>query len=611
MRIPRADQSPARALAIAALLVAAGWTTPAAAQDAANMIDTKHNLSISGPGTVRALTEDRICIFCHTPHNTTPLTPLWNRELPPQTYTVYTSPTLRAGPLPQPTGPTKLCLSCHDGMIAMGAVINPAGGIAMSGSGRFPPGSLSEFGLDLSGHHPVSFPYSASLPDPELAPTPPDELVYGGIDEVHCVTCHDPHDDRNGRFLIKDNRYSALCITCHQMPGWSYAAHAVSSVSVVGYLPRPPKTWPTWTTLGEWGCETCHTPHFAPTAPQLLNFTSAPPNPFSCTTSGCHTTDPGPPHLVAGAASGAAVAGAAPFAARRVDIGALVRKPSAHHEPADAGAVGASPDAARSGVRAVTCADCHNPHVAREESAEAPYVSGLLRGVSGVDRDGATVDQARYEYEICFKCHGDSANKPSYPQPPETVAHAVPETNLRRQLDLSAPSYHPVEGPGRNPDVPGLVAPLTASSTIFCSDCHAPDDGPGAGGNGPRGPHGSIYRHLLERNLITADNTLESPDAYALCYKCHQRQVLLSDGSGFKPHKRHVVDDHTPCTACHNWHGVSLLAGNEVNNAHLIDFDVSIVGRSQAGQRLYTTLGPQHGTCSLACHGHDHANASY
>ncbi len=104
----------------------------------------------------------------------------------------------------------------------------------MSGSGTLPPGSLSDFGLDLSGHHPVSFSYSASLPNPELEPTPPEDLVFGGADEIHCSTCHDPHDDGFGRFLVKDNRFSALCITCHKMDGWATSAHATSNDSVGG-----------------------------------------------------------------------------------------------------------------------------------------------------------------------------------------------------------------------------------------------------------------------------------------------------------------------------------------------------------------------------------------
>jgi predicted CXXCH cytochrome family protein len=311
--------SRARRNALAWLLAA--LLTPSAvwAQSAADIENTKHNLSASGPGPTRASTETRICVFCHTPHNATPSSPLWNKDIEPQFYNVYASPTLRAGPLPQPSGPTKLCLSCHDGTIAMGAVVNPTGGITMSGGDTLPSESLSNFGLDLTGHHPVSFAYHTALPNPELAGSPPGDLDFGDADEVHCITCHEPHRDLYGKFLVKDNRYSALCTTCHQLPGWPASAHATSAVSVVGVLPRPPKTWPAYATLGEWGCEACHTPHFAPTAEHLLNFTDVSPA-FSCTTTGCHASLPGPPHTAQGTGTGG------------VDIGKQVRKASAHHE---------------------------------------------------------------------------------------------------------------------------------------------------------------------------------------------------------------------------------------------------------------------------------------
>ena len=34
----------------------------------AGIATTRHNLSISGPGEVKATTEQRLCVFCHTPH---------------------------------------------------------------------------------------------------------------------------------------------------------------------------------------------------------------------------------------------------------------------------------------------------------------------------------------------------------------------------------------------------------------------------------------------------------------------------------------------------------------------------------------------------------------
>ena len=81
--------------------------------DAQTIFTTKHNLAISGPGTVKALTETQICKFCHTPHNARPQAPLWNRNNAGGPYTLYSSSTLNAT-LGQPDGSSILCLSCHD-----------------------------------------------------------------------------------------------------------------------------------------------------------------------------------------------------------------------------------------------------------------------------------------------------------------------------------------------------------------------------------------------------------------------------------------------------------------------------------------------------------------
>jgi len=569
------------------------------------IVTTKHNLSVSGLGVARASSETRICVFCHTPHSATPQSPLWNKELQPQVYTVYASATLKAGPLPQPFGPTKLCLSCHDGTIAMGAVVNPSGGITMSGGSTLPSGSLSNFGIDLSGHHPVSFEYHNALPNAELVATPPSDLTYGGVDEIHCITCHDPHKDSYGKFLIKDNRFSGLCISCHQIAGWQSSAHATSTVSVVGILPRPPKTWPAYTQLNEWGCEACHTPHFAPTADRLLNFTADPP-PFSCTTTGCHTSLPGSPH--------------SPTADRvtgmPADIGRQVRKISAHRElpgqtVTSLAGTGRSPASAFPGVG---CADCHNPHVGTTQAAVAPFASGLLRGVRGVDRNGGIVRSATYEYEVCFKCHGDGSPDLDF------VDRVLPSTNMRLAFAVENPSFHPVVGSGKNlniPSIPSSFEPaMSPSQQIYCTACHADDEG------GSRGPHGSAFPPILKERYIRADNTPETFDNYALCYRCHDRSSILRDESfkrksfGQTPsgggHSGHLAAG-APCSACHDPHGVYEGGGlGTGSHTHLINFDVRIVSpRAGSAAPVFVDTGTFSGSCTLTCHGVAHDNAAY
>jgi len=193
------------------------------------VVDTAHNLSISGPGTIRAASESQVCIFCHTPHNSTTQAPLWNRADPGGTYQMYWSPTMNAypsaGSAPQPNGSTKLCLSCHDGTIALGATV-ASGTIPMSGGiTTMPTGSGGYLGTDLSGHHPVSFQVTTAIVAEnnasgdvplksvlEMRSNPVAFLDAG--DRVQCASCHDPHQDPFGGFLRSPNE-DDTCLACH------------------------------------------------------------------------------------------------------------------------------------------------------------------------------------------------------------------------------------------------------------------------------------------------------------------------------------------------------------------------------------------------------------
>ena len=108
-------------VSIIAIIVA---VSTAIAQKIPDVRNTKHNLSVTGPGPVKAQTETQVCVFCHTPHaaENLPGAPLWNRRQSNATYTPYTSKSLEANALElanAPGGSSKLCLSCHDGTMAM------------------------------------------------------------------------------------------------------------------------------------------------------------------------------------------------------------------------------------------------------------------------------------------------------------------------------------------------------------------------------------------------------------------------------------------------------------------------------------------------------------
>jgi predicted CXXCH cytochrome family protein len=215
------------------IAIACSWNLVGIDSIARTCSEPKHRqqspqLSASGPARIRASSEQEICIFCHTPHNASPIQPVWNRNMPVSAYTVYASNSLDAV-VGQPTGSSKLCLSCHDGAIAVGSVLSRSQPIEMaSGITTLPPGA-SNLGTDLSDDHPISFRYDSALAvrdpkikQPSLLPAP---VKLDARGEMQCTSCHDAHDNRNGKFLVMDNTQSQLCRSCHQTGTTSIAEH--------------------------------------------------------------------------------------------------------------------------------------------------------------------------------------------------------------------------------------------------------------------------------------------------------------------------------------------------------------------------------------------------
>lgn len=165
-----------------------------------------------------------VCIFCHTPHNAVPDVPLWNHTLSTQTYTAYDSPTMDATDNADWTGGdgnvSALCMSCHDGTIGLGSLVNEGPGGTPTNSATLMTGTAL-LGTDLTNDHPVAFTYNGALQtaDGELVDpttlTGAVRLFGAGADQVECASCHDPHDDTNQPFLVTSNTGSALCTTCH------------------------------------------------------------------------------------------------------------------------------------------------------------------------------------------------------------------------------------------------------------------------------------------------------------------------------------------------------------------------------------------------------------
>ncbi len=162
-----------------------------------------------------------ICIVCHTPHSadiTVSDAPLWNHEVTTATFTIYASSTIDAT-MGQPGASSKLCLSCHDGTVA----VDNFGGTT-NGTKFVSGGDL--IGTDLSSEHPISFTFDDALASTDgglhaptstnsgLGSTIDADMLIGG--KMECASCHDVHDAAgNSKLLVKSNAASALCLTCH------------------------------------------------------------------------------------------------------------------------------------------------------------------------------------------------------------------------------------------------------------------------------------------------------------------------------------------------------------------------------------------------------------
>lgn len=180
---------------------------------------TLHDFSGKGWGSTE------LCIFCHTPHfaQTSILSaPLWNHSnTVVAAYTLYSSSSLSAT-LGQPSGQSKICLSCHDGTVAVDSFA--VAGVMRGGSVTISSTNKIGGANSLATDHPISFTYDLGLTTNSLAglATPSSTTwvdsghtvpLFAG--KVECGSCHEPHSNTYGKFLRISNANSALCIKCH------------------------------------------------------------------------------------------------------------------------------------------------------------------------------------------------------------------------------------------------------------------------------------------------------------------------------------------------------------------------------------------------------------
>jgi hypothetical protein len=424
---------------LGALCVCAPLLGAALAERLSDIANTKHNLSVTGPGQVRSQA-DQICVFCHTPHaaNEVAPPPLWNRLLSGATYKPYTSSSFDAGKRwfesagsGQPGGSSQLCLSCHDGTVALGSILVLQGNqnVDIKVSGTAPDGTMPEgegastgftrrLGTDLTNDHPISFTYDdrlanddgelrrpSSTPDlgshkPGLHPALP--LTNG---KLECTSCHDPHIRDTGPENIKflrlnrfqetpaagpffDKKRDQLCLGCHDKEGWVDSAHANMLVANETYaanaanLREFPVGMPVWRA----GCLNCHDTHSVPGSRRLLreatdSVTTPKQGGQSAMEEGCYQCHSSTEHVLNGQGT---TNSSVPDIKR--DFQSLRRMPIDERPEVHDIGTGSEPQAGKDHIesrkllgrgndrnRHVECTDCHNPHrVIRNRIFNAP-----------------------------------------------------------------------------------------------------------------------------------------------------------------------------------------------------------------------------------------------
>src|SRR5215470_8374531 len=125
------------------------------------VLNSKHDFRASSSAEIRSNTGKDACVFCHTPHNATVESYLWNHKLSSREFPTYSSSTLQSTVTSvQPHDISKLCLSCHDGTIALGDTVNDGSIAFVQGTAySLPSSSASNLGgnQSFSNDHPFGF----------------------------------------------------------------------------------------------------------------------------------------------------------------------------------------------------------------------------------------------------------------------------------------------------------------------------------------------------------------------------------------------------------------------------------------------------------------------
>ncbi|MEL4455111.1 cytochrome c3 family protein [Lutimonas vermicola] len=543
-----------------AILILILFILPAGRVLGQGVSQSKHNLSATGKGRVKTMDDSRVCIFCHTNHTANPKGPMWNRKQSGAVYTLYDSSTLDANP-GQPDGTSILCLSCHDGTVAMGNTYKNPNSMSFSHSMT----KRGNLGTDLSDDHPISFTYDSNVAVSDGELIQPSTLPLHVLDKnnkLQCTSCHDSHKNLEGNFLKKSNQFSELCYTCHDKKYWDTSDHKTAGKIWNGISPNPWSHMDSpYANVAENGCSNCHDTHNAAGKERLLKHL---PEEDNCLD--CHNGNVTESNIQTEFSK-----------AYRHDVYAY----SGIHDPVESDV---------NKTKHVECVDCHNAHAANGTEAQAPFVKGANLNVKGVDKFGSEINASNFEYEICFRCHADN------PMVQQNTTRYLGSSNTRLDFDPNNVSMHPVLEQGKNTNPRGLISPYNASSMIYCSSCHSSDDE-----NAPTGPHGSIYPRILKANYIMDKTPLLGKawpsliqSNFTLCFECHEVNAVTNIHTQIS--EGHFMET-IGCNACHDPHGYE--GGNLTENAYGINFDQAVIQPNPVNGKL---IDLDQKKCFMTCH---------
>ncbi len=473
-----------------------------------------------------------------------------------------------------------------------------------------------------AGSHPVG----VAIPAGDFQV--PANLVLDPDAQVQCLTCHTPHftssggaNSGQGDGYLLNRSIGSLCGECHTLADAATGSHFSTTTGALWPGGQYGSTFPAHSAEKRGACVNCHWPHGWPDDATPANDypklwverydvaddrSDAADSEDLCYT--CHDAAPAQTNI-------------------RADLLKGTNGTNIFHHPVM--------DTEQSAGRSVECVDCHNPHQATS--------ANRLAGTTGVDLAGIPVGpgtgnvRPTTQYEVCFKCHGDSWNS------------ARPRSSNKRldfQTDSSNAAYHPVVQPGRGQSAnlaAQLLGGLTTSSTLRCIDCHN-SDATGAV-IGPvvdtpaltQGPHGSTNAIILRANFGTTYTSQGWNDNNAtLCFRCHSSTALLSrrrsDGartnfynsSRDNLHWYHLTDKSTTasCLSCHfDLHSNRSAANTQYRarvggvwsawastppasvKSHLVNFAPDVQGTGGNPPRWQIDTGTGSRSCYVTCHG--------